>query len=100
MRIKKLPVELKDLEIALVNLDFVNNFKSFEADVTIAAGQEINVRNQLNPKIPARFLVLDCKITSAGTHSLSRGLKDWNAETLTIKNSGTGSFAIKILFLE
>lgn len=86
---------VKELMVGLRALTFADNFESFEADVTIAAGAEISIRNNL-PLTPTRVIIEG----QTGNGVLTKGATAWNENYVTIKNNGAEEVTAKLLFLK
>jgi glutaredoxin-related protein len=85
---------LRNLKTGLTNLDFKNNFESFEVTVTIAAGATVTIPNQFrNNVIPTRRLIVKC----TGSANIVDG--DWTATQLKMTNAGASSATVTIIFL-
>ena len=87
---------LKELRTGLGRLDFLNNFESFETEVTIAANTESKIRNQLT-FIPTRVIITK----QTGNALVTAGDTAWTTEFLYIKNhDASNSATVKLLFLK
>lgn len=96
MRFNKLPQELKDLEVGLKGLDFINNFKSFKAQVTIPATSEVKIKNLLSPIIPSMRLIV--RQTNGG--AIIDGFTAWSEENVYLYNTGAEATNVTVIFLE
>lgn len=96
MRFNKLPDELKDLEIGLKRLDFINNFRSFKVEVVIPATSEVVIKNLLTPTIPSQRLIL----RQAGGGAIIDGTTAWTKDNLYLYNTGASPATITVIFLE
>jgi len=85
---------VKELAIGLRNLNFSDNFTSFEVDDTITSGSTIIVRNKLTLE-PTRWILTD----TSGDGAISRG-STWDANYISFKNNGTISATIKIIVMK
>jgi hypothetical protein len=85
---------VKELAIGLRNLNFSDNFTSFEVDDTITSGSTIVVRNKLNLE-PTRWILTDTN----GDGVISRG-STWDKNYISFKNNGSISATIKIIILK
>lgn len=91
-----LAVTLRDLRTGLTQLSFLDNFRSFEVTVTIAAGEELAIRNQFRDgTIPTRRIVV-----RANDYTLTDGATAWSKEFVYLKNSGSGSLTATVVFLK
>jgi hypothetical protein len=83
------------LFIGLYNLSFTDNFKSYEWEGSILAGEEQQINHNLG-SIPTRFFVL----SASGTNSIIAGDTAPTAELFYIKNIASSStFNGKVLIL-
>ena len=85
---------VKELAVGLRNLDFSNNFTSFEVNDTIDSGGTIIVRNQLDIE-PTRWILLD----SDSDGVISRGTT-WDSNYISFKNNGSISATVKIVVMK
>lgn len=97
MKFNRLPAELRDLDIGLKRLDFQNNFKSFEAQITIGAGAEVAIQNQMSPIVPSKRIIAR---QSAGNNVISDGNTKWDQSFVYLKNEGASSVTLTVIFLE
>ena len=91
--LKELSKIVKELMVGLRALTFDDNFESFEVDVTIAAGAELSIRNNLQIT-PSRVIIEG----QTGNGLLSKGT--WNENYLIMKNNGAEEVTAKLLFLK
>lgn len=96
MRFNKLPEELKDLEVGLKRLDFINNFRSFKAEVTIPANSEVSIKNLLTPVIPSQRLI----VRQSGNGVVADGTSKWTSDKVYLYNHGAVSVTVTVIFLE
>lgn len=96
MRFNKLPPDLKDLEIGLKRLDFINNFRSFSVEVTIPATSEVSIKNMLAPSIPSLYLIG----RQTGNGLITDGSTEWSENRLYLYNNGATEVVATIIFLE
>lgn len=96
MRFNKLPPDLKDLEIGLKRLDFINNFRSFSVEVTIPATSEVSIKNMLAPSIPSLYLIG----RQTGNGLITDGPTEWSENRLYLYNNGATEVVATIIFLE
>lgn len=100
-QIAELSQILKELSTGLNRLDLNENFISFQATVTIAAGATYRLRNELKV-IPSKMLVVD----QTGNGLLTRGILYEsvsvanNLNYLYILNNGAVSVTAKVLYLK
>lgn len=87
---------LKELSTGLNRLDFNENFIGFEKTVTLAAGETLKIRNELQ-LIPTKMLVL--KQTGNGLLTAGTAIP-WNLSHLYVINNGAVSVTATILFLK
>ena len=87
---------LKELGTGLNRLDLVENFRSFETEVTIAANTEEKIRNQLT-FIPNRVII----VKQTGNALVTAGPTAWDSNFVYMKNhDGSNSATVKLLFLK
>lgn len=99
MKVPSLPQSLREVELVLRNLDFLDNFKAFQvADLDIGAGAEVAIQNLITPTVPSRWTLLRVARTGSGTVSIVDGVKLWTPSTLYIQNIGTSSARVTIAF--
>ncbi len=96
MKFNKLPENLKDLEVGLKNLDFINNFKSFKAVVTIPANSQASIKNLMTPVIPSMRLI----VRQSGGEAIIDGTSVWTKEALYLYNTGATQATVTVIFLE
>lgn len=89
-----LSLSLRDLFLNLSNLSFEDNFSAFIENVTIAAGTEIKIRNQLKV-IPSSKIIL----RDYGSNTIVDGDTEWTQDYVYLKNIGMASARAKVLFL-
>ena len=92
---KDLMNALRDLAVGLKRLTFSENFESFEAALIIPAGVEIEVRNQLGETIPSRRMIV-----RGDSHSVVDGSTKWTKDFLYLKNTGSTTANVTVLFLK
>jgi hypothetical protein len=86
---------LRELTTGLRKLTFDDNFESFEVDVTIPAGTELAIRNELK-SIPTRRIIL---ATNLGGLDVYDGDTEWTTDFLYLTNSGASTAQMKVVFL-
>lgn len=84
---------LSDITTALQRLTFQDNFRSFETEVTLLAGQELAIQHNLGV-IPSGKLILK----STG-YEIVDGDTAWTSEYIYLKNLGAASATAKIVIL-
>ncbi|MHA2064494.1 MAG: hypothetical protein ACXABY_08950 [Candidatus Thorarchaeota archaeon] len=86
---------LKDLDIGLQRLSFVDNFDGFTVEVTIATGAELKIRNELRDRVPTQRLIV-----RGGTDSqnIVDGDTPWDLNFVYLKNLGAGTATATVLF--
>lgn len=87
---------LKELITGLRNLDFLNNFSSFRATVTIPAGAEIGIENRIRGGI----VPSDRIIVRSNSHEIVDGDTPWTKEFVYMKNLGAADATVTIVFLK
>lgn len=99
MKFNLRPVEnllrlIEELSNGLSKLTLGDNFESFEAEFTVAAGAEAKIRNRLN-SIPQQWIVTDIQ----GDGYLSKNTTEWTRDFVYLKNNGSASVTAKVVFL-
>ena len=92
--LKDLSKITKELMVGLRALTFLDNFDSFEAEVTIAAATEISIRNNLNKQ--AKYVIIG---KQTGNGLLTAGDTAWDNNYVTMKNHGAESVTATLIFL-
>lgn len=91
----ELTKSLVEIQIALTRrIRFEDNFNSFEAQLTIPAGSEITIQNQLSV-IPSKRII----VRSNGT-GIVDGDTPWSRDFVTLKNTGAAAVTATVIFLE
>lgn len=85
---------IKELATGLRALTFTENFDSFVVDVSLTAGEEKAIRNQLKAQ-PTYVIVAG----QTGNGVITKGDEAWNINYVTVKNQGAETVAAKLLFL-
>lgn len=85
---------IEELSVGLTRLDFLSNFDSFKAEVTIASGSTAKIRNELDD-VPNEWIV----VRKTGDGNLAEGSTEWTSDHLYITNHGPASVTATILFL-
>lgn len=87
---------IRDLFAGLYQLDFIDNFQSFEWSGIVVAGTEVAITNGLKT-IPTRWIIAD----ASGTNNVVRGDNTWTTKTLYVKNTAMISDAtVKLVFFK
>ena len=86
---------LLDLVTGLQSLDFLDNFEAFTYEGTITAGQEVEIRNQLPGVTPSSRIIL----RHSGDPAIVDGDTEWSTDFVYLKNAGSVSATVKVLFL-
>lgn len=87
---------LLDLVDGLHKLTLTENFESFEVEVTIAAGAEERITNELDDTIPSGRLF----VKHSGDPSIVDGDTEWDTNFVYLKNSGVSSATVKAIFFK
>lgn len=83
------------LSQAVTALTFIDNFKCFEAEVTIDASSELAIRNEFDDVIPTRYIITN----HVGDGQIRRGDTEWSLPWLYLKNIHASEAAtINVLF--
>lgn len=94
-RIQDLISLTRRLAVVLRTMDFINNFDSFETEISITAGAETRILNALD-SIPTKYIIVD----QTGNGLVTRGNTDWNSNNLYLKNNGANDVTIKVIFFK
>jgi hypothetical protein len=84
---------LTDITTALQRLTFKDNFKSYTAQVTISAGQELPIQHNLGV-IPTGKLILK----STG-YQVRDGDTAWTSDYIYLKNEGSNAVTLTVVIL-
>ena len=96
-KLKSFSALVRELATGLSRLDFINNFESFEKEVTIDANTEKTIRNELDPAIPTRMLI----VKQTGNALVTAGDTAWSTNFVYIKNhDASNSVTVKIIFFK
>ena len=87
---------LKDLDIGLQRLSFNDNFDGFLIEVSIAAGAELKIRNELRDRVPTQRLILRGNDDSI---NIVDGDTSWDLNFLYLKNLGGGTATATVYFM-
>lgn len=94
---QELASAVRSLNYGLTRLTFGDNFESFEESVTIAAGEELAIRNRLpGGAIPSRRLVVR---GGNGSQDVTDGDNEWTRNYVYLKNNGASQVTLTVLFL-
>jgi hypothetical protein len=86
---------LKDLDIGFQRLSFEDNFDGFKVDVSIDAGDEIRIRNELRDRVPTQRLILRGNDDS---RNIVDGDTAWDINFVYLKNLGSGTATATVYF--
>lgn len=86
----------KILTLGLTKLSFADNFDSFEVEVTIAAGQELAIRNELGEAVTKRMIVRG----GADAQNIVDGTTEWTSDFVYLTNVGTITTTATVVFLK
>jgi len=84
---------LRELSLALKSLSFGDNFESFQATLTLAAGEEAKIRNAL-ATVPTKKII----VRHAGDSSIIDGAP-WDINFVTLKNTGAAAATVTVIFM-
>jgi len=93
-RIKDLRGLARELMAGLYNLDFIDNFASFQKEVTILAASELEIRNEL-PYIPSRYII----VSQTGNGLITKETT-WTRNYLYLTNNGAVDVTAIIIFMK
>ena len=86
---------LRELFTGLSRLNFNNNFQSFETEVTVPAGSELAIRNELG-EVPSGKIIL----RDGGSNQVVDGDTAWDDNFVYLKNlDGSNDVTVKVVFL-
>jgi hypothetical protein len=86
---------IRELDLGLTRLSFVDNFRAFKTTVTIPAGTELAIRNELRSVIPSERIIL-----RSNSSSIVDGDTAWSLNFVYLKNTGGSQATITVVFLE
>lgn len=94
----EMPAFLRELSLGLNKLSFVDNFNAFKTTITIEAGQELAIRNQLRSKeIPNERIIVRGK---SGIKDIVDGDTDWTSDYVYLKNLGGSAVSLTVVFIK
>lgn len=86
---------LRELQIGLTRLSFLDNFECFYAEVTIDNGDEAKIRNPLG-LIPSQRIIVR---GGEGSELVSDGPTPWTEDYVYLKNYGPNTVTLTVLFI-
>lgn len=92
-----LTTSMRELANGLTKLNFRDNFESFEVEVEIVAGGEVEIRNELQGAIPSERLIVR---GNEGSKDIVDGDTEWNLNFVYLKNVGAATAQAKIIFFK
>jgi len=93
-----LTATLKNLSAGLRKLNFEDNFEGWtETNLSIPAGTEVPIRNQISPEIPTKRIIVR---GGSGAQSVTDGVTDWNSNFVYLTNQGGSPVTISVVFLK
>lgn len=91
-----LKLSFLDLIDGLHKLDFLENFEAFSWTGTIANGTEVEITNDLAGEIPtSRFIT-----RHSGDPAIVDGDTEWTTDFVYLKNSGSASATVTVIFFK
>lgn len=87
---------LLDLIDGLHKLTLLENLESFQVEVTLEAGEEKEIRNEFNTFIPSGRIF----IKHSGDPSIVDGDTEWTNSFVYLKNSGSTSATLTVLYFK
>lgn len=84
---------LQDITTALTRLSFKDNFVCYETEVTINAGQELEIRHNLGV-VPTGKLIL-----KGSGYQVRDGDQAWDENFIYLKNEGATAVTLKLVIL-
>jgi hypothetical protein len=91
----ELAKSLRDLQGAFRKLTLADNFESFEVTVTIAAGAEQPIRNELRKVVPTKRLVVR---GGENSHLVVDGPTTWTQDYVYLKNFHASALTVTVVF--
>ena len=83
----------REITTVLNNLDLVDNFNSFEVEITIPATSELQIRNELQV-IPGRWILV-----RRNQNSIVDGDTPWTINYVYLKNTAATTATAKVIFM-
>lgn len=94
--IKQLPNLIKELITGFDRLDLLDNFESFETEVTIAPSTVQKIRNELS-FIPGRRVIVKQDVEAA----ISDSSTAWSSDYVYLENhNGSNTVTLKVIFMK
>ena len=87
---------LLDIVDGLHKLTFTDNIVSFQVEVTLSSGEELRIRNEFNTFIPSGRLI----IKHTGDPAIIDGDNEWTNDFVYLKNAGSGSATVTVLYFK
>lgn len=85
----------RQLAVGLRDLQFKDNFVSFEETIELPATTEVRVRNSLNIE-PTRYII----VSQEGNGLVTKGSTEWTSDFLYLYNNGATTVTIKVIFFK
>jgi|GEM_PF-5418481 len=86
---------LRELGIVLRRLSFEDNFAADTVQVTLNAGEEVEVAHNLQ-SIPTYYIIGG----QSAQGQIIDGQQQWTAESIFLKNTGTNKITAKVIIME
>lgn len=91
-----LPKTLRELDLGLRKLEFLDNFETFETTVTIPASTESAIPNELTPIIPTKWIQV-----SGDGYEIVNGDTAWSQNFVYLKNlNGSTARTVTVIFFK
>lgn len=87
--------DLLDLIDGLHRLSLTENLEAFENEITIAAGTEVEIRNQLSTPPSGRLVV-----KHTGDPGVVDGDTEWTNDFVYLKNVGSSAATVTVIFFK
>jgi hypothetical protein len=84
-----------ELTDGLHRLTLLDNMESFEYEGTITNGTEVEIRNPLSTPPSGRLV-----IKHSGDPAIVDGDTEWTSDFVYLKNSGSASATVKVIFFK
>ncbi len=84
---------MRELSTGLLRLSFEDNFESFEKTITLTAGQELEIRNELS-FIPSKYIIYN----QSGNGLITKE-SEWTKNLLYLTNNGAVSVSATVTFM-
>lgn len=92
---------LRELSIGLLKMDFRQNFQSFTVEqLSIPAGEEVAISNQLNTYYPGTVPSARIITRQQGDANIIDGTTPWNENLVYLLNPSANDAVISVIFFK